>query len=118
MTKVELEKPQDFLIYSQAYSLDPGRNSKPSTFTPFSANLLLLLAFLFLFLMSPFSFAYDFTLSEILHGPKWLNFTVMEPGRQYSTKGRNVSYYQQLKWGLGKKEKNMDTTCLNNIKSF
>lgn len=73
-------KTPEFLIHSQAYSLDPGRNCKPSTFILFSVNLFLLLAFLFL-LMSPFSFAYDFSLSEIFQGLKRLNFTVMEPGR-------------------------------------
>lgn len=31
-----------------------------------------------------------FSLSEILYGPKQLNYTVMVPGRQYPTKARNV----------------------------
>lgn len=81
----------------------PRQNCKPSTFILFSVNLLLLSAFLFL-LMSLFSFAYDFPLSQILHGPRRLNFTVMEPGRQYFTNVRNVSYHQQFKWSLEKQK--------------
>lgn len=67
--KSGIGKAPEFLIHPQAYSLDPGRNCKPSTFILSSVHLFLLLAFLFL-LMSPFFFAYDFPFQKFFKASK------------------------------------------------